>query len=131
MEILISNQGPESQIVKNGFPIGPVAREDQWPIEKLISSYSGVVPTFPGIYTLLHNEYEYAPDYPWSDQPVDSFDPDFLNSLVGTALGDKDSLEGAQPTLRDSLLSLDGSSASGEGADKKEEDDDEEEEEGE
>ena len=93
------------QLSENKFPIGPVTEEDRWPIEKLISAYSGVIPTFPGIYTLLHNEYEYASDYPWSDQPEDSFDPDFLDSLVGTDLG---TVKDPQTPLRDALMELDG-----------------------
>ena len=57
---------------------GDVVVEGMWPIRQLVSAYSGVIPTFPGIYTMLHNEYEYEVNYPLSDNPSDSFERDFL-----------------------------------------------------
>ena len=59
---------------------GDVVEEGMWPIRQLVSAYSGadVIPTFPGIYTMLHNEYEYEASYPLSDNPSDSFERGFL-----------------------------------------------------
>ncbi len=70
-------------------PMGPVVKVDGWPIQKLVAAYSGVIPSFPGIYTMLHNEDEYAVDFPWSDQPANSFTQRFMESLSGGSL-DKD-----------------------------------------
>ena len=60
-------------------PRGEVVKTHRWPIEQLISAYSGIIPSFPGIYTMLHNEHEYAAEFPWSDQPSESLR--FLNSI--------------------------------------------------
>ena len=63
----------------NGIKLrGNVVDEGMWPIKQLVSAYSGVISTFPGIYTMLHNEHEYEISYPSSDNPSDSFEKDFL-----------------------------------------------------
>ena len=74
----------QNATLSNNFqPFGPVVKGHGWPIQQLVSAYSGVIPSFPGIYTLLHNEYEYAADFPWSDQPSHSFQKRFLESFSG------------------------------------------------
>ena len=65
------------------FPKGTVVKRHEFPIKKLVQAYSGVTPSFPGIYTMLHNEFEYEADFPWDDQPADSFRARFLKSMAG------------------------------------------------
>ena len=79
-------------------PRGPIVEGNIWPIHKLISVYSGVVPSFPGIYTMLHNEYEYEANFPWSNQPAESFEESFLNRIAGVGWKGEEKGDGKKTT---------------------------------
>ena len=84
------------QALSSGLsPTGQVAKGHRWPLRKLSDVYFGIIPTFPGIYTMLHNEYEYTPEFPWRTPPKNSFEPLFLKSLL-----DDDSLSFSEQRAR-------------------------------